>query len=54
MTNLNKNELAKIGVQFGNLVRKWNPKMRPYIYGKTKNKTHILNLQKIADSCQEV
>ncbi|CAG8708007.1 28135_t:CDS:2 [Racocetra persica] len=53
MTNLNKNELAKIGVQFGNLVRKWNPKMRPYIYGKTKNKTHILNLQKIADSCQE-
>jgi ribosomal protein S2 len=28
--------------------------MRPYIYGKTKNRTHILDLQKITTSCQEV
>ncbi|CAG8850527.1 9941_t:CDS:1, partial [Racocetra persica] len=52
MTNLDKNELAKIGIQFGNLARKWNPKMRPYIYDKTKSKIHILDLQKIVVSCQ--
>ncbi|CAG8774080.1 2780_t:CDS:2, partial [Cetraspora pellucida] len=54
MTNLDKNELAKIGIQFGNLARKWNPKMRPYIYDKTKSKIHILDLQKIVVSCQGV
>ena len=55
MISLEKNELAKIGVQFGNLTRRWNPHMRPYIYGQSnKSKTHILDLQKIITSCQEL
>src|SRR4051812_20725624 len=53
MTNLDKNELAEAGVQFGSLVRWRNPQMRPYIYKKS-SKVHILDLQKIATSCQEV
>jgi small subunit ribosomal protein S2 len=55
MINLEKNELAKVGVQFGSLTRRWSPHMRPYIYGRSnKSKTHILDLQKIVASCQEV
>jgi len=55
MINLEKNELSKVGVQFGNLTRRWSPHMRPYIYGRSsKSKTHILDLQKIITSCQEV
>ncbi|CAG8744821.1 1292_t:CDS:2, partial [Ambispora leptoticha] len=34
MTNLEKNELAEIGVQFGGPVRWRNPQMLPYIYKK--------------------
>jgi len=55
MINLEKNELAKVGIQFGNLTRRWNPRMRTYIYGQSnKSKTHILDLQKIITSCQEI
>ena len=53
MTNLEKKELAEIGVQFGGPVRWRNPQMRPYIYKKV-NKYNVLDLQKIATSCQEI
>lgn len=53
MTNLDKNELAKIGVQFGGSARWRHPQMFPFIYQKNK-KTNILDLQKIISSCQEV
>ena len=53
MTNLEKNELAEAGVQFGGTVRRRNPRMFPYIYKKV-NKFNILDLQKITTSCQEV
>jgi small subunit ribosomal protein S2 len=53
MTNLEKKELAEIGVQFGGPIRWRNPQMRPYIYKKV-NKHNILDLKKIATSCQEV
>ncbi len=37
-------EMLEAGVHFGHQVRKWNPKMKPYIYGK-KNGIYIINLQ---------
>ena len=53
MTNLEKNQLAEIGVQFGGTVRRRNPQMLPYVYREV-NKFNILDLQKIAENCQEV
>lgn len=40
-------ELLEAGVHFGHQTRRWNPKMRPYIYGQ-KNGIHIIDLQKTA------
>lgn len=55
MLNLDKQELAKVGVQFGNLTRRWNPQMRPYLYNnKSISKIHILDLQKIISSCEKI
>lgn len=38
-------ELLDAGVHFGHQARRWNPKMRPYIYGE-RNGIHIIDLQK--------
>lgn len=37
-------ELLEAGVHFGHQTKRWNPKMRPYIYG-ARNGIHIINLQ---------
>ena len=37
-------ELVEAGVHFGHRASKWNPKMRPYIYGK-RNLIHIIDLR---------
>ncbi len=37
-------ELIEAGVHFGHRASRWNPKMRPYIYGK-RNLIHILDLR---------
>lgn len=37
-------ELLESGVHFGHKSSRWNPKMRPYIYGK-RNVIHIINLK---------
>ena len=37
------NEMLNAGVHFGHQVSKWNPKMRPYIYG-AKAGVHIIDL----------
>ncbi len=44
MVSINMREMLEAGVHFGHQVRKWNPKMKPYIYGK-KNGIYIINLQ---------
>jgi len=44
MVTVNMREMLEAGVHFGHQVRKWNPKMKPYIYGK-KNGIYIINLQ---------
>src|SRR3954453_21121189 len=37
-------ELIGAGVHFGHRASRWNPKMRPYIYGK-RNLIHIIDLR---------
>ena len=38
-------DLLEAGVHFGHQTRRWNPKMKPYIFGK-RNGIYILDLQK--------
>jgi len=38
-------DMLEAGVHFGHQVHRWNPKMRPYIWGQ-KNGIHIMDLQK--------
>ncbi len=40
-------QLLEAGVHFGHHPRRWNPKMKKYIYGERHN-VHILDLQKTA------
>jgi small subunit ribosomal protein S2 len=37
-------EMLETGVHFGHQTRRWNPKMRPYIFG-ARNGIHIIDLQ---------
>src|SRR4051794_696359 len=37
-------DLIEAGVHFGHRASRWNPKMRPYIYGK-RNLIHIIDLK---------
>ena len=41
-------ELLDAGVHFGHQTQKWNPKMKPYIFG-AKNGIYILDLRKTSD-----
>ncbi len=41
-------ELLEAGVHFGHQTRRWNPKMRPYIFGE-RNGIHIVDLRKTLD-----
>ncbi len=37
-------DILEAGVHFGHRTSRWNPKMRPYIYGR-RNKIHIIDLR---------
>jgi small subunit ribosomal protein S2 len=45
--NVSLRDLLQAGVHFGHQTGRWNPKMKPYIYG-AKNGIHIIDLQKTA------
>ncbi len=45
MANIQMKELLEAGVHFGHQTRRWNPKMKPFIFGK-RNGFHIVDLQK--------
>jgi len=45
MASINMKELLEAGVHFGHQTRRWNPKMKPYIFG-ARNGIHIIDLQK--------
>ncbi len=45
MSNYTMKQLLEAGVHFGHQTRRWNPKMKPYIFGQ-RNGIHIIDLQK--------
>ncbi len=44
MSNVLVKELIEAGVHFGHRASRWNPKMRPYIYGR-RNLIHIIDVR---------
>ncbi len=44
MAYVTMKQLLEAGVHFGHQTRRWNPKMRPYIYGE-RNGIHIIDLR---------
>lgn len=45
MSNLTIKQLLEAGVHFGHQTKRWNPKMKPYIFG-ARNGIYIIDLQK--------
>ena len=45
-------ELLEAGVHYGHQIRRWNPKMEPYIYSVKKN-VHIIDLEKTEELLKE-
>ncbi|MBI1216416.1 MAG: 30S ribosomal protein S2 [Alphaproteobacteria bacterium] len=44
MPTFTMRQLLEAGVHFGHHTRRWNPKMKPYIFGE-RNNVHIINLE---------
>lgn len=47
MPNVTVKDLLEAGVHFGHQTKRWNPKMRPYVYG-SRNGIYIIDLQQTA------
>ena len=45
-------ELLEAGVHFGHQTQRWNPKMKPYIYG-ARNGIYVIDLRKTTDLLDE-
>ncbi len=45
-------EMLEAGVHFGHQTHRWDPRMKPFIFG-AKNGIHIIDLQKTAPMCRE-
>jgi small subunit ribosomal protein S2 len=52
MTKVDLVQLIQSGAHFGHLTRRWNPKMKPYIFME-KNGIHIIDLKKTQQLLQE-
>ncbi|HDP68386.1 MAG TPA: 30S ribosomal protein S2 [Candidatus Marinimicrobia bacterium] len=52
MTNVTFEQLWKSGAHFGHLTRKWNPRMKDYIF-MAKNGIHIIDLHKTLECLDE-
>ncbi len=50
--NVSMKELLEAGVHFGHQKRRWNPKMRPYIFTE-RNDIYIIDLQKTLEKLEE-
>ena len=50
--SINMKSLLEAGVHFGHQTRRWNPKMKPYIFG-SRNGIHIIDLQKTVNLFQK-
>lgn len=57
MTEISMKQLLEAGVHFGHQTSRWNPKMKPYIFG-ARNGIHIIDLQQtvkmVKDVCAQV
>lgn len=53
MVNVSMKELLEAGVHFGHQTRRWNPKMKEYIFGE-RNGIYIIDLQKTLKMFKEV
>src|SRR5438270_11016313 len=45
LANISMKELLEAGVHFGHQTKRWNPKMKEYIFGE-RNGIYIIDLQK--------
>ena len=52
MSKIEVKDLLEAGVHFGNLTRKWNPNMAPFIHME-RNGIHIINLYKTVTKIEE-
>ncbi len=52
MAFVSMKELLEAGVHFGHRARRWNPKMKTYIYGE-RNGIYIIDLRKTVEKLQE-
>ncbi len=52
MVEITMQELLEAGVHFGHQTRRWNPKMKPYIFGK-RNGIYIIDLAKTLKQFRE-
>ncbi len=52
MAVITKNQLLEAGVHFGHNTRRWNPKMKEYIFGE-RNGIYIIDLDKTVDKIEE-
>ena len=52
MSVITMKDLLEAGVHFGHHTRRWNPKMKEYIFGE-RNGVYIIDLQKTADKIEE-
>ena len=52
MVSVTLKELLEAGVHFGHQTRRWNPKMKPYIFG-ARNGIYIIDLQKTVKKARE-
>ncbi len=53
MAVITMKQLLETGVHFGHQTRRWNPKMKKYIYGE-RNGIHIINLEKTVELIEKV
>ena len=51
MANITVNELLEAGVHFGHQTKRWNPKMKKYIFA-ARNGIHIVDLNKTLTQIQ--
>ena len=52
MSEITMKQLLESGVHFGHQTNRWNPKMKPYIYG-ARSGIYIIDLQKTMVRFQE-
>ena len=52
MATVTMRQLLEAGVHFGHQTRRWDPKMRPYIFGE-RNGIHIVDLRQTLEAAEE-